>query len=124
MGKTKCVRSNKLHVKHKTLHQNQIDYTRDFDSTFRPLPQIADSNKNFVDQQYGLDSYWEDHIYYQDISEYRQNYNEPAEVIKDDDISFDLHMSDTLKHVLLTCGQLTPDCPVHHYCLLVKLLFI
>ena len=39
MEKTKTVLYNKMHLIRKTLPQNQIDYTQDFHTTFRPLPQ-------------------------------------------------------------------------------------
>ena len=110
-SKSKIVRYNKMHVIHKTLSENQIDYTQDFKSTFKPLPQIADSDKHLVHHPYGLDSYWEDHIYDQDKLEYRHNYNKPAEQIGNDDINIDLHVSHTLRYALIDLWTFNPQLP-------------
>ena len=52
----------KLHVIHKTLPQNQIDFTQNSDSTFKPLPQMEASKETFIDHQHGFHPYREDHI--------------------------------------------------------------
>ena len=67
MEQAKFIRYKKLHVISKILPQYQIGFTRIFDSTFRPLPQTEASEQIFIEHQYGFDTYWEDHIYDQDI---------------------------------------------------------
>ena len=94
-----------MHVIHKTLSQNQIDYTQDFDSTFRLLPQTADSNEHFVDHQYGLDPPDQENL------EYRHNCNTPAEQIDEDDIIINSHVSDKVRHALIDLWTSNPQLP-------------
>ena len=65
----------------------------------------------FVDHMYGVDQYWEDHIYNQDILESRRNYNKPAEQLEDDYIIIDSHKSDTLRQALLELWTIHPQLP-------------
>ena len=40
-----------------------FDYTKDFETQFRPLPLIEDYNPHYIDPEYGKDLYWDDEIY-------------------------------------------------------------
>ena len=108
MGRAKFIRYDKMH---KHLAQNQTHYTQDFDHTFRPLPQIAYLDKNYADPQYGLDPYWEDNIYDQEILDYCCNYNKPVEQIEGDDINTETHKSHKLRYGLIDLSTIILQLP-------------
>ena len=39
------------------------DYTKDFETQFRPLQLIEDYNPQYIDPEYGKDPYWDDDLY-------------------------------------------------------------
>ena len=41
----------------------EIDYTKDFETHFRPLQLIEDYNPQYNDPEYGKDPYWDDELY-------------------------------------------------------------
>ena len=71
----KIIEYNKMHVIHKTIPQNQIDLTRNFDSTFRRLSQTEVSEEDIMDHQNGFAPIWADHKYAQDNLKYRHYYD-------------------------------------------------
>ena len=41
----------------------EMDYTKDFETLFRPLKLIEDYSPQYLDHEYGKDSYWDDELY-------------------------------------------------------------
>ena len=58
MEKAYIQRYNKIHMIHKTLPTYEYDYTDNFDTLFRALPEVVAYGTYFVEPQYGLDPYW------------------------------------------------------------------
>ena len=56
-----------MHMIHKTLPTYEYDYTNNFDTQFRPLPEVAAYDTYFVDPQYARDPYWDEDLYDQTI---------------------------------------------------------
>ena len=52
-----------MHMIHKTFPTSKHDYTEDFETEFRPLPEVVAYNTNFDDPQFGQDSYWDEDLY-------------------------------------------------------------
>ena len=73
---------------HKTLPKYEYDYTVNFDTQFRPLPEVVAYDTYYVDPQYGLDPYWDRDLYDQDKMEYRDTYNKPNDQIECDDLIY------------------------------------
>ena len=57
MEKTYIRRYNNMHIIHITLPTYEYDYPDNFDTQFRPLPEVVAYDAYFVDLQYGLDPY-------------------------------------------------------------------
>ena len=85
-----------MHMIHKTLPTKKYDYTNNFDTQFRPLPEVVSNDTYFVDAQYGLDPYWGEDLYDQGILEDRDTYNKPIDQIENDDLITDAHVSDAV----------------------------
>ena len=64
-----------MHIIHKTVQTYEHDNTDNFDTHFRPLPEVVAYDPYFVDPQYGFDPYWVEEIYDQDKLEYKDTYN-------------------------------------------------
>ena len=77
MEKAYIQRYNNMHMIHKTLPTYKYDYTDNFDTQFRPLPEVVAYDTYFVEPQYGLDSYWDEDLYDQDKLEYKDTHNKP-----------------------------------------------
>ena len=60
-----------MHMIHKTLPTYKHNYTDNFDTQFRLLPEVAAYDTYFVDPQYGLDPYLDEVLYDQDKMEYK-----------------------------------------------------
>ena len=75
-----------MHIIHKTLPTYDNDYTDNFDTHFRPLPEVVAYNPYFVDPQYGLDPCWNDEKNNQDKLEYQYTSNKPNDQIECDDL--------------------------------------
>ena len=60
MEKAYIRRYNNMHMIHKTLPTYEYDYTDNFETQFRPLPEVVAYDAYFVDPQYGLDPYWDE----------------------------------------------------------------
>ena len=100
MEKAYIRRYNTTHVIHKTYPAYEYDYTDNFDTYFRPLPEVVAYDPYFVDPQYGFDPYWDDEIYDQDKLEYKDTYNKPNDQIESDDPITDAHVSHALRYVM------------------------
>ena len=66
MEKAYIRRYDNMHIIHKTLPTYQYEYTDNFHTQFRPLPEVVAYNTYFVDPQYGLHLYWDEDLYDQD----------------------------------------------------------
>ena len=60
-----------MHMIHITLPTSEYDYTENFETQFRPLPEIVANDTYFVYPQYGLDPYWDEDLYDQDKLQYK-----------------------------------------------------
>ena len=100
-----------MHIIHKTLPKYEYDYTYNFGTQFRPLPEVVAYDANFVDPQYGLDRYWDEEIYDQNKLEYKETYNKPNDQIESVDLITDAHVSDALRFALIDLWTVNPHLP-------------
>ena len=98
MEKAYLKRHNIVHIILKTFPAYKYDYTHNFESQLRPLPEVFAYGTYFVDPRYGLDPYWEEDLYDQDKLEYKYTYNKPNDQIESDDLSTDAYVSDALPY--------------------------
>ena len=96
---------------HKTLPTYEHDYTDNFNSQFRPLPEKVAYDTYFVDPQYGLDPYWDEDSYDQDKLEYKDTYNKLKDQNESDDLSTDARVSDALRYALIDLSTVNPHFP-------------
>ena len=94
---------------HKTLPTYKHDYTENFVTHFKPLPEVVAYDTCFVDPQYALDPYWDEDLYDQDKLEYKDTYNKPNDQIESDDLFTDAHVSDALRYALIDLWTVNPD---------------
>ena len=99
---------NNMHIIHKTLPTYEYDYTDNFNTHFRPLPEVVAYDPYFVDPQYGLDPYWDEELYDQDKLEYKDTYNKPNDQIEYDDLITDAHVSDALRYAVIDLWTVNP----------------
>ena len=112
MEKAYIRRHNNMHIIHNIFPTYEYDYTDNFDTQFRPIPEVVAYDAYFVDPQYGFDPYWDEEIYDQDTLEYKDTYNNPNNQIEKDDLITDADVSDTLRYALIdlrTVNQHSPD---------------
>ena len=83
-----------MHIIHKTHPTYKYDYTDNFDTQFRPLPEIVAYDAYFFESRSGFDPYWDKEIYDQDKLEYKDTYNKSNDQIECDDLITDAHVSD------------------------------
>ena len=95
---------------HKTLPTHKHDYTDNFDTQFRPLPEAVAYDMYFVGPQYGLDPYWDEELYNQDKLEFKYTYNKPNDQIESDIIT-DAHVSDAQRYALIDLWTVNPHLP-------------
>ena len=100
MEKAYIRRYNSMHIIHKTFPTYEYDYTDNFGTYFRPLPEVVAYDPYFVDPQYGFDPYWDEEVYDQDKLEYTDTYNKPNDQIESDDLITDAHVSDALRYAV------------------------
>ena len=100
-----------MHMIHKTLPTYEYDYRDNFQTQFRPLPEVVAYDAYFVDPQYGLDPYWDKELYDQDKLEYKDTYIKPNDQIESDDIITDAHVSDALRYALIDLWTMNPHLP-------------
>ena len=75
LGTIKCTLYIRIYRKTKSTTHNTLTPHSDRTTNCRVQPDS-------VDDQYGFDPYWEDHISDQDKIEYRHNFNKTAEQIE------------------------------------------
>ena len=96
---------------HKTFPTYDYEYTDNFDTHFRPLPEVVYYDAYFVDPQYGFDPYWNEELYDQHKLEYTDTYNKANEQIEKDDLITDAHVSDALRYALIDLWTVNPHLP-------------
>ena len=111
MEKAYVRRYNNMHIIHKTLPTYEFDYTDNFDTHFRPLPEVVAYDPYFVDPQYGFDPYWVAEIFDQDKLEYKDTYNKPNDQIESDDLITGAHVSDALRYAVIDLWTVNPQLP-------------
>ena len=111
MEKAYIRRYNNMHIIHKIFPTYEHDYTDNFDTQFRPLPEVVAYDAYFVEPQYGFDPYWDEEIYNQDRLEYKDTYNKPNNQIESDDLITDAHISDALRYALIDLWPVNPHLP-------------
>ena len=99
---------NNMHMIHKTLPTNKYDYKDNFDTQFRPLPEVVAYDAIFVDPQYRLDPYSDEDLYDQDKFQYKDTYNKPNDQIECNDLITDAHVSDALRYALIDLWTVNP----------------
>ena len=100
-----------MHIIQKIFPTYEYDYTDNFDTHFRPPPEVVAYDAYFVDPQYGFDPYWDEEIYDQDKLEYKDTYNKPNNQIESDDLITDAHVSDALRYALIDLWTVNPHLP-------------
>ena len=110
MEKAYIGRYNSMHIIHKTFPTYEHDYTDNFDTYFRPLPEVA-CDPYFVDPQYGFDPYWDEELYDHDKLEYKDTYNKSNDQIEPDDLITDSHVSDALRYAVIDLWIVNPRLP-------------
>ena len=111
MEKAYIRRYNNFHIIHKIFPTYKYDYTDNFDTHFRPLPEVVAYDPYFVDPQYGLDPYWDEEIYDREKLEYKDTYNKPNDQIESDDLITDAHVSDALRYAVIDLWTVNPQLP-------------
>ena len=111
MEKAYIRRNNNMHIIHKTLPTYEYDYTDNFDTHFRPLPEVVAYDPYFVDPQYGFDPYWDEEINDQDKLEYKDTYNKLNDQIECYDLITDAHVSDALRYAVIDLWTVNPQLP-------------
>ena len=100
-----------MHIIHKKFPTYEYDYTDNFDTQFRPLPEVVAYDAYFVDPQHGVDPFWDEELYDQDKLEYKDTYNKPNDQIECDDLITDAHVSDALRQVLIDLWTVNAHLP-------------
>ena len=100
-----------MHMIHKTPTTYKYNYTDNFETQFRPLPEVVAYDTYFVDPQFGLDLYWDEDFYDQDKLEYKGTHNEPSDQIESDDLITDAHVSDAQRYALIDLWTVNPHLP-------------
>ena len=100
-----------MHIIHKIFPTYEYDYKDNFETQFRPLPEVVAYDAYFVDPQYGFDPYWDEELYDQDKLEYKDTYNKPKHQIECDDLITDAHVSDALRYALIDLWTVNPHLP-------------
>ena len=111
MEKAYIRRYNNMHIIHKTLPTYEYDYTDNFDTHFRPLPEVVAYDPYFVDPQYGVDPYWDEELHDQDKLDDNDTYNKPNDQIEYDDLITDAHVSDALRYAVIDLWTVNPQLP-------------
>ena len=112
MEKAYIRRHNNMHIIHKTLPTYEYDYTDNFETQFRTLPEVVAYDAYFVDPQYGLDPYWDEDLYDQDKLEYKDTYIKLNHQTESDDLITDAHVSDVLRYALIDLCTANPHLSV------------
>ena len=100
-----------MHIIQKNFPTYEYEYTDNFETQFRPLPEAVAYDTFFVDPQYGLDPYWDEELYNQDQLEDKDTYIKPNDQIECDDLITDAHVSDALRYALIDLWTVNPHLP-------------
>ena len=100
-----------MRIIHKIFPTYEYDYTDNFETQFRPLPEVVAYDAYFVDPQYGFDPYGDEELYDQDKLEYKDTYNKPNDQVECDDLITDAQVSDALRHALIDLWTVNPHLP-------------
>ena len=100
-----------MHIIHKIFPTYEYDYTDNFETQFRPFPEVVAYDAYFVEPQCGFDPYWDEELYDQDKLEYKDTYNKPNDQIECDGLITDKHVSDALRHALIDLWTVNPQLP-------------
>ena len=100
-----------MHMIHTTLPTYEYDYTENFITHFRPLPEVVAYDTYFIDPQYGLDPYWHQKLFDKNKLEYKDTYNKTNEQIESDDLITDAHVSGALQYTLIDLWTANPHLP-------------
>ena len=111
MEKAYIRRYDNLHIIHKTVLTYENNYADNFETQFRPLPEVVAYDAYFVDPQYGFDPYWDEEVYDQDKLDNKDNYNKPNDQIECDDSITGAHVSDALRYALIDLWTVNPHLP-------------
>ena len=111
MEKAYIRRNNKMHNIQKNFPTYEYVYTDNFETQFRPLPEVVAYDAYFVDPQCGFDHYWDEQLYDQDKLEYKDTYNKPTDQIECDDLITDAHVSDVLRYAIIDLWTVNPPLP-------------
>ena len=111
MEKTYIRRYINMHKIHKTLSIYEYDYTNNFETQFRPLPEVVVYDTYFVDPQYGLDPHWDEDLYDQDKLEDKDTYNKPKDQNESEDLITNAYVSDALWYALIDLWTVNPHIP-------------
>ena len=111
MEKAYIRRYNNMHIIHKALPTYEYDYTDNFETQFRRLPEVVAYDTYFIDPQYGLDPYWDDDLQDQDKLECKDTYNKPNDQIESYDLITDAYVSDALRYALTDLWTVNPHLP-------------
>ena len=74
-----CIRTYKIVHSDRPDRFYEIDYTKDFETQFRPLPLIEDYHPQYPDPEYGKDSYWDDELYDRQNLQFRRDDYPPTD---------------------------------------------
>ena len=111
---TQVLQDNNLPMVEQTPRNQNSDANNsinNFDTHFRPLPEVVACDPYFVDPQYGIDPYWDEEIYDQDKLEYKDTYNKPSDQIECDDSITEAHVSDALRYAVIDLWTVNPQLP-------------
>ena len=100
-----------MHMIHKTLPTDQHDYIDNFDTQFRPFPEVVAYDTYFFDPQYGLEPFWDEDLYDQEKLEYKDTYNKPNGQFESDDLVTDSNVLDALRYALMDLWTVNPQLP-------------
>ena len=87
-----CIRTYKIVHNDRPDRFHEIDYTKDFETQFRPLPLIEDYHPQYPDPEYSKDPYWDDELYDRQNLQFRRDdypptYDEDDPQIEDTKLS-------------------------------------
>ena len=77
-----------------------MDYTKNFETQFQPLPLIEDYNSQYLDPDYGKDPYWDDELYDKQNLQFTGDDYPPTDDEDDPDI-----VDDTISRALIELWQ-------------------
>ena len=100
-----------MHMIQKTLPTYKYDYTDNFETQYRPVPEVVAYDTYFVDPQYGLDPFWDEDLCDPDKLEYKDTYKKPNDQIESDDLVTVAHVSDALRYAVIYLWTVNPHLP-------------